>query len=273
MSEQLLLSLDEQAELTRLEAVIAKGLETFFEVGSALLDIRDKRLYRQSHSTFGDYCRARWSMSRSRANQLIDSVDVINDLRMSTIVDIESLPKTENVVRPLVNLTTEDRQAVWAESCHKANGYPTAEQVAQTVKETVPPERRQKRKRKSAAEKIAEQIGGMRIAYDGALVPDDCTDDDRRRHLQELNKVRAERDAKIAEHIKTLPPQPEKAFTEPAPLPKFKMKSLGERDPIEARFRQARPRFMIIMKQHFRPSEYARVCEMLAESITKQKNQ
>jgi hypothetical protein len=273
MPEQLLLSLDEQAELARLETVIEKGLETFFEVGSALLDIREKRLYRQSHSTFADYCRERWTLSASYAHQLIDSVEVVNDLRKSARADFQTLPKTEKVVRPLVNLTTEDRQTVWAQSCQKANGHPTAEQVAQTVKETVPPERRQKRKRKSAAEKIAEQIGGMRIAFDGALVPEDCTDEDRRRHLQELNKARAERDAKIAEHIATLPPQPEKPPAKPTPLPKFKMKSLGERDPIEARFRQARPRFMTIMKQHFRPSEYARVCEMLAESITRQKNQ
>lgn len=273
MSEQLSLSLDEQAELERLEAVIAKGLETFLEVGSALLDIREKRLYRQSHSTFGDYCRERWSISKTHAHRLMDSVDVVNDLRKSPRGDIQALPQNEKVVRPLVNLTSEDRQTVWGESCHKANGHPTAEQVQQIVNETVPPERRQKRKRKSAAEKIAEQIGGMRIAYDGALVPDDCTDEDRRRHLQDLNKLRAERDAKIAEHIKTLPQEAPKPTAKPEPLPKFKMKSLGERDPIEARFRQARPRFMIIMKQHFRPSEYARVCEMLAKSITKQKNQ
>jgi predicted Rdx family selenoprotein len=273
MSEQLTLSLEEQAELARLETVIAKGLETFFEVGSALLDIREKRLYRQSYSTFADYCRERWTLSARYAHQLIDSVEVVNDLRKCAIAHFETLPQTESVVRPLVNLITEDRQTVWEQSCQKANGHPTAEQVQQTVKEVVPPERRKKRKRKSAAEKIAEQIGGMRIAYDGALVPDDCTDEDRKRHLQELNKLRAERDAKVAEHIKTLPPQPEKAVSEPAPLPKFKVKSFSERDPIEARFRMARSRFMTIMKQHFRPSEYARVCEMLAESITKHKNQ
>ena len=178
-------------------------------------------------------------------------------------------PQTENVVRPLVNLSPEERQTVWAEACQEANGHPTAQQVEQTVNKVVPPERRQKRKRKSAAEKIAERIGGMRIAYDGSLVPDDCTDEDRHRHLQELNVLRAERDAKIAEHIKTLPPEPPKPTGKASPLPKFKMKSFSERDPIESRFRLARSRFMIIMKQHFRPSEYVRVCEMLTESITK----
>ena len=220
MSEEL--SVIEQDELQRLEAVIAKGLETFFEVGCALLDIREKRLYRQSHPTFADYCRGRWNLSASYSHRLIDSVEIVNDLRKSPIGEFQTLPQTENVVRPLVNLSPEERQTVWAEACQEANGHPTAQQVEQTVNKVVPPERRQKRKRKSAAEKIAERIGGMRIAYDGSLVPDDCTDEDRHRHLQELNVLRAERDAKIAEHIKTLPPEPPKPTGKASPLPKFK---------------------------------------------------
>jgi hypothetical protein len=35
------------------------GIKTFIEVGSALLEIRDDRLYRESYGTFDDYCRVR----------------------------------------------------------------------------------------------------------------------------------------------------------------------------------------------------------------------
>lgn len=34
------------------EAIIERGLATFVEVGTALAEIRDNRLYRESHGTF-----------------------------------------------------------------------------------------------------------------------------------------------------------------------------------------------------------------------------
>jgi hypothetical protein len=257
--------MEEEQELTRLEAIIERGLETFLEVGTALLKIREVKLYRRDYKTFADYCRGRWGKSRGEAYRLIDAVEVASNIKMSPIGDIQELPKTENVVRPLVSLTPEDQRAAWTEACNKANGHPTAEQVKQAVDKVVPSERRQKRKKKSAAEKLAERIGGMRIAFDGALVPDDCTDDDRRRHLQELNQLRDERDQKISEWQKeNLQAKPEKE--KPA-----KAKPLTEDEQIAASFRKARPRFMIILKQHFRPSQYARVCELLTQTINKQK--
>lgn len=106
-------------------------------------------------------------MSRTYAYRLIDSADVCRQLATFDVT-----PQTESVVRPLVNLAPEDQARVWEAACTKANGQPTAEQVKETVKELVPETARPKRKKKSAAEKLAERVG-MRIAYDGALVPAD----------------------------------------------------------------------------------------------------
>ena len=50
------LSLVEQKRLSELDDIIVRGLQTFFEVGSALAEIRDSRLHRQTHQTFEDYC-------------------------------------------------------------------------------------------------------------------------------------------------------------------------------------------------------------------------
>jgi hypothetical protein len=61
----------DQGRLEELEAVIDAGLPTFQSVGRALLEIRDKRLYRVSHPTFEDYCQSRWGISRQWANRLI----------------------------------------------------------------------------------------------------------------------------------------------------------------------------------------------------------
>lgn len=68
------LSPTESTRLQKCEAVIEKGLQTFIEVGNALLEIRDSRLYRQDYGTFEDYCRKRWKISRAHAYRLIEAV-------------------------------------------------------------------------------------------------------------------------------------------------------------------------------------------------------
>lgn len=58
------------------EAIIERGLATFIEVGNALAEIRDNRLYRESHGTFEGYCRDRWGWNRNYANKVISAADV-----------------------------------------------------------------------------------------------------------------------------------------------------------------------------------------------------
>ena len=43
----------ERFELTKCEATIGRGLTTFVDVGLALLAIRDRRLYRETHPVSG----------------------------------------------------------------------------------------------------------------------------------------------------------------------------------------------------------------------------
>lgn len=74
----------EKRRLDELEGIIERGLETFLEVGQALMEIRDSKLYRETHRRFGDYVRVRYGMTRQRAHQLIDAA------RLSTIVDTRS---------------------------------------------------------------------------------------------------------------------------------------------------------------------------------------
>lgn len=100
--------------LTELEAVIERGLETFVEVGMALAQIQQERLYRENYSNFEDYCRARWSISRPRAYQLIESAATVNDL--STMVDAPP-PTNERQVRELSKIKDpETRAKVWKEA-------------------------------------------------------------------------------------------------------------------------------------------------------------
>ena len=43
--------------LAELEQIIRDGLDTFIEVGNALVRIRDKQLYVDGYSSFDQYCR------------------------------------------------------------------------------------------------------------------------------------------------------------------------------------------------------------------------
>jgi hypothetical protein len=118
--------------LAELEAIVERGLAQFIEVGNALLEIRDLKLYRETHETFEEYCRERWKMSRQRAHQLIDAAGVVQNL--STTVDIH--PTSERQVRPISNLSPDQQRYAWA-AATATNPNPTAGQVEKIAKEIV----------------------------------------------------------------------------------------------------------------------------------------
>jgi N6-adenosine-specific RNA methylase IME4 len=74
------LSLVERRRLEQLEAVVTRGLEAFVEVGRALIEIRDTRLYRESHTTFESYVNERFALARRTAYGYIEAVDVLDAL-------------------------------------------------------------------------------------------------------------------------------------------------------------------------------------------------
>ncbi len=71
------LTVVEQGRLEHNEAIIEKGLNTFVDVGNALAEIRDGKLYRDTHGTFEDYCQERWGISLPRAYQFIEAAETV----------------------------------------------------------------------------------------------------------------------------------------------------------------------------------------------------
>ncbi|THF88417.1 hypothetical protein E7T09_04210 [Deinococcus sp. KSM4-11] len=88
---------DERQALNQLEAVVRQGWQGFIDVGEALLTIRDQRLYREGHRTFGDYCEQVWGWSRQRAQQLIDAAETSSTL----VTTIGLYPENERQAREL----------------------------------------------------------------------------------------------------------------------------------------------------------------------------
>jgi len=91
-----------------LESTIRRGIDTFVDVGLALLAIRDERLYRETHDTFELYCSDVWGWTRRRANQLIGAAGVVQNL--GTMVPISGI--SERAIRPLVGLPPEEQQEI-----------------------------------------------------------------------------------------------------------------------------------------------------------------
>lgn len=127
-----------EAERTRLEELEAKidaGLQTFVDVGLALLEIRDKKLYRRWHGTFEEYCGERWGFTAVRAKQLMDSAVIAKNLE--TIV---SRPIAESHLRPLKNLQPDKQRVIYQDAINTApNGKVTAAHVEATARRFVPP--------------------------------------------------------------------------------------------------------------------------------------
>ncbi|OKH33126.1 hypothetical protein NIES2119_23970 [[Phormidium ambiguum] IAM M-71] len=126
------LSEAELIELSSLEAKVEQGLKAFWEIGQALGQIRERRLYRQEYGTFDDYCINHWEMSRRSAYQLIEAARVYENVRHGAQI----LPANERQTRPLVTLPPEKQQEAWAKAVSTApKGRVTSTHVAQIAKE------------------------------------------------------------------------------------------------------------------------------------------
>ena len=97
------LTAPERDRLVECENVIRKGLGTFLEVGRALAEIHDNRLYKETHKDFKRYCKDVWGLGKSTAYQKIEGYRVVNLLenKMSAIADTFS---NEYQLRPLTRL-------------------------------------------------------------------------------------------------------------------------------------------------------------------------
>lgn len=128
-----ILSSDEATQLNLAEGLIARHLSAFFEVGAALLEIKQRRLYRAAFSTFEEYCRTRWQLNRSHAYRLVEAAEIKTHL--SPIGDIPP-PENECQVRPLSGLTASAAKKAWKTAVERAgNKPPTGELVRKVVAE------------------------------------------------------------------------------------------------------------------------------------------
>jgi hypothetical protein len=91
---------------------IRAGLHTFYEVGEALIKIRDRKLYRLGgHPTFEACVRAEFDISRPRAYQLIEAAATVQEC-----LPLVDKTLNERQARALSGLEPQEKREVLAEA-------------------------------------------------------------------------------------------------------------------------------------------------------------
>jgi len=104
----MVMSIRESQRLAELEKVIAKGQKTFVEVGLALVEIRDLRLFKREYSSFNEYCQKRWGWEQRYTRYVIAGAEAVKSLPEGT----RTLVNHEGVARELAKAAPEQRAGV-----------------------------------------------------------------------------------------------------------------------------------------------------------------
>ena len=117
-----------------LKRVVHAGLDTFLEVGRALVEIRAEKFYRMAgFAVFDDFLRAEFDLSRTHGYRLMDAVASVEDL--SSNPDVPP-PTNLEQVRPLAGLSSEEKKEVWTEAVRTApNGGPPTGAFVKKIRE------------------------------------------------------------------------------------------------------------------------------------------
>jgi phage N-6-adenine-methyltransferase len=99
-------------ETSRYYQLKQKCKSAWIDFATAILEIRERRLYLVEHSTFEDFCAKELSYSGRHIHRLISSASVIENLKLT---HGSVPPQTERQTRPLTKLEPELQREAWAE--------------------------------------------------------------------------------------------------------------------------------------------------------------
>ena len=111
----------ERTEWIEKRDTVRRGKAVFYEVGQALLVIREKRLYREEYFTWDDFCDAELGRSRRYADNMIESAQAVKNLG-AIAPEFSTIPTTESQARELVGLQPQQQCEVWQAAVETAPG-------------------------------------------------------------------------------------------------------------------------------------------------------
>ncbi len=145
------LSDDELSDRLHLERKVERA---FYEAGRSLAEIRGRRLYRNTHQTFEQYCRERFGFTRTAAFYKIAAAQVVDNLLTNgslsdetkmltngyqndemTTIDVPILPTSERQVRPLTKLEPSQQREAWLRAVQQAGGSVPSGRIVKDIVE------------------------------------------------------------------------------------------------------------------------------------------
>lgn len=129
------LTVGEQLRFEACREIVRTNLKTCFDVGAALMEIRDSKLYREHWKSFDEFCKAEFNIQRAHAYRLIDASVVKASVEMSPVGDTVS---SERHARQLKNVPVELRAEVLEAAAAACGGEPTADAIREAAKVIVP---------------------------------------------------------------------------------------------------------------------------------------
>lgn len=118
--------------LAELESAIERGKAAYIEVGNALSEIRERKLYReQGHSTFELYCRERWGFSRSVGYDYINAAAVAENVGTS----LQTTPPNFSQAVALAPLDTGQQRRIASETDF---AHTTVRELSRTIAVKLP---------------------------------------------------------------------------------------------------------------------------------------
>ena len=140
------LTYDEERDRLILEREVERA---FYKAGCALKELRDRKLYKSTHSSFEQYCEDRFGMRRRHPYRLIDAATVVDNIlqlcpiRTQNDSDTEKnlaiIPTSEWQIRSLTKLEPQQQREVWIKAVELAgNKAPSGKIVSELASEIKP---------------------------------------------------------------------------------------------------------------------------------------
>jgi len=172
----LTLTTQEKQQLARLEKVIDAKLGDFFEVGSAIMEIKTKELYRETHKNFNIYCQERWGFGRSYANKLIGSAE-----RIKLLPENVAKPANEFQIRPFLKLEPDEFRDKWPEIVKTAGEGKVTSKI---VEDSLGLGKKKRKRRKAKAPDQKKEVNELLVSLRAALEKKEVED-----ALKQLGKL------------------------------------------------------------------------------------
>lgn len=129
------LSITERDELLRLEGVFERGVSAWFEAANSMHEIAARKLYRETHESFKDYCKARWNLQEASVRRLIKSAKSVEALVVTGLPQ----PPSANQADQLARLPADKANLAWRNALEVSKGKPTGAIVKAEVEKLLPP--------------------------------------------------------------------------------------------------------------------------------------